>query len=75
MYDFKVLSIEEFETLLEAVEKELKKVEEIPTRMRQRAVGGGRKPSLEIEEQLLVLLMYYRLYVTQILLGYLFDLY
>jgi len=73
-HNFTGLRVEEFETVVEAVKKELGKVKEGSTRTRQRAVGGGRKPALEIEEQLLVLLMYYRLYVTQILLGYLFDL-
>jgi len=73
-HNFTGLKVEEFETLLDAVKKELEKEKETPTRTRQRAVGGGRKPALEIEEQLLVLLMYYRLYVTQLLLGYLFDL-
>ena len=41
---------------------------------RQRAVGGGRRAKLSLARQLLVVLMYYRLYITQILLGYLFDL-
>lgn len=43
-------------------------------RARRRAVGGGRKAKLELEDQLLLTLMYYRLYVTQLLLGYLFNL-
>lgn len=43
-------------------------------RGRARAAGGGRKAKLALEEQLLVALMCYRLYLTQLLLGYLFDL-
>jgi len=40
---------------------------------RQRAVGGGRKFTHQVPEQLLILLMYYRLYLTQCLLGFLFN--
>ncbi|MBI4945039.1 MAG: transposase family protein [Bacteroidetes bacterium] len=40
---------------------------------RQRAVGGGNKFKLELEDRLLMLLMYYRLYVTHVLLGFIFD--
>lgn len=38
------------------------------------APGGGHKAALSIEDQVLVVLMYYRLYLTQLLLGYLFNL-
>lgn len=41
---------------------------------RKRAIGGGRKFKLTIAERLLMTLMYYRLYVSYILLGYLFGL-
>ena len=41
---------------------------------RQREVGGGRSFALGLEERLLVTLMYLRLYVSQALLGYLFNL-
>jgi hypothetical protein len=40
---------------------------------RQRAIGGGNKFKLELEDRLLMLLMYYRLYVTHIFLGFIFD--
>lgn len=72
--NFTGLSISEFEEIVEAVRERLEEGKKKPTRTRKRAVGGGRKPVLEIEEQVVVLLMYYRLYVTQILLGYLFAL-
>ena len=70
--NFTGLSVEQFEQLLEAAQAAaaLQPREE---RSRQRAVGGGRKAKLALEEQLLVTLMYYRLYSTQILLGYLFS--
>ena len=72
--NFTGISIEEFETLVEAVKKEMDQKKESSTKTRQRAVGGGRKAALTVEIQVLVMLMYYRLYVTQLLLGYLFDL-
>lgn len=71
--NFTGLSVEQFESLVEAVTAEAVRThkEVVP---RQRAVGGGRKAKLELEDQLVVTLIYYRLYVTQLLLGYLFDL-
>ena len=41
---------------------------------RKRKIGGGRKFSLSLEDRLLVTLMYFRLYTSYTLLGYLFDL-
>lgn len=41
---------------------------------RKRKVGGGRKFTLTLEDRLMVTLMYFRLYVSYALLGYLFNL-
>jgi hypothetical protein len=41
---------------------------------RQRKAGGGRKPSLALADQLLMLLIYYRTYVPHAFLGFLFGL-
>jgi len=41
---------------------------------RKRKIGGGRHFNLALEDRLLVTLMYFRLYVSFALLGYLFDL-
>lgn len=41
---------------------------------RKRKLGGGRKFTLSLEDRLLVTLMYFRLYTSYTLLGYLFDL-
>ena len=41
---------------------------------RKRKIGGGRKFTLSLEDRLLVTLMYFRLYPSYTLLGYLFDL-
>ncbi len=71
--NFTGLSIEQFESLVKAVTAEAVRTHK-EVRPRQRAVGGGRKAKLELEDQVVVTLIYYRLYVTQILLGYLFDL-
>lgn len=71
--NFTGLSVEQFERLVGAVrEAGVPSTQEDVQRLR--AVGGGRKAKLALEDQLVLVLMYYRLYVTQLLLGYLFDL-
>lgn len=74
LYNFTGLSVEQFELLSEAVEAGIAERKSTQGKPRQRATGGGRKAELNVEEQVLVILMYYRLYLTQILLGYLFNL-
>ena len=66
--------MEQFERLCEAIKYRLAEQNATASSARQRAPGGGRKAELGIEEQVLVVLMYYRLYLTQMLLGYLFNL-
>lgn len=77
-HNFSGLKVEQFDRLVEAVTQEQQRRRENDDMSRaserQRAVGGGRKTKLELEDQVLVILIYYRLYVTQLLLGYLFDL-
>ena len=41
---------------------------------RQRRVGGGRKKDLQLEDQLLLVLIYYRHYLSQSFLGLIFNL-
>lgn len=41
---------------------------------RKRKIGGGRRFALSLEDRLLLTLMYFRLYTSYTLLGYLFDL-
>ncbi len=41
---------------------------------RERKVGAGRPFKLDLENRFLMLLVYYRLYITYILTGFLFDL-
>lgn len=71
--NFTGLSVEQFEQLVE-VASAAATVNLQEDRPRQRAVGGGRKAKLGPEDQLVLVLMYYRLYLTQLLLGYLFNL-
>src|SRR5882724_9738811 len=40
---------------------------------RERKPGGGRKHSLELADRLLMLLIYYRTYITHAFLGFLFG--
>lgn len=71
--NFTGLSVRQFEELVEALRAEVGSGQGV-TRPRQRAVGGGRKAKLGLEDQVALTLMYYRLYLTQVLLGYVFDL-
>ena len=41
---------------------------------RKRAIGAGRHFKLELENRFLMVLVYYRLYITYTLAGFLFDL-
>ncbi len=74
LHNFTGLSVEQFEQLCEAIKHRLAGQSGSEGRERQRAPGGGRKAALSVEDQVLVVLMYYRLYLTQLLLGYLFNL-
>ncbi len=71
------LKIEEFEQLLPAFEQAwIAYVEQhyIQGKLRQRRYGAGRKSQLErIEDKLLFILVYFRLYPTQAVQGFLFG--
>lgn len=71
--NFTGLEVASFEKLVEAAQA-VAALDLREAGPRRRAVGGGRKAKLAVEDQVLVVLMYYRLYLTQILLGYLFGL-
>ncbi len=73
---FTGVTIAQFSEILQALrpiygDLEVKRLERED---RKREIGGGRKFSLSLEERLLVTLMYFRLYTSYTLLGYLFDL-
>ena len=45
-----------------------------PKKNREREIGAGRPFKLDIKDRFLMLLVYYRLYITYTLAGFLFDL-
>ena len=71
-----MLKVEDFQEVFVAVKPAYGKVrrERLKKAKRSRKAGGGRRYSLELEEQLLLTLMYLLLYEIQMLLGYMFDL-
>jgi len=75
-HNFTGLTPQQFDELLGALQPLYERAEHErlfdPNRLRAR--GAGHKFNLKLPERLLMSLMYFRLYVTQTLLGYLFDL-
>lgn len=72
---FTGMSVAEFEELLEKVAPVWEKQERrrLSRPNRQRAIGGGRKPKMGLRAQLLLTLVWLRLYLTTEALGYLFG--
>lgn len=70
------LQVEKFSQLLIAIEPlwEAAEVRRLSRRERKRAIGAGRSYSLPLCDQLLMLLIYYRTYVTHAFLGFMFHL-
>ena len=73
---FTGLDLSEFDSVYAEVEKAYSSIEErrLSRSDRQREIGAGHPFKLDLRDRLLVLLVYYRLYVTSTLLGFLFDL-
>jgi hypothetical protein len=73
---FAGLELSEFDSLYAKVESNYDKYERkrLSRKGRKNEVGGGRPFKLELRDRLLMLLAYYRLYVTSALLSFLFDL-
>lgn len=69
------LSVAEFDTLLEAVTSLYQEKEHarLSRETRRRAIGGGRRFALSLENRLPSTLLYYRLNLTNFLLGVLFE--
>lgn len=69
------LTVEKFDSLLEQLLPIFEQAERkrLSRPDRKRAIGAGPKYQLTLGEALVVVLMYYRLYVTHALLGVLFD--
>lgn len=72
---FTGLEVEEFNTLFGFVGREYAKCEKkrLGRKDRKRRIGAGRKFNLMLVDRLLMLLVYYRLYATYALVGFLFD--
>src|ERR1700691_4409123 len=70
------LDLSEFDSVYAEIEKVYSSCEakRLSRRERQRDIGAGHPFKLDLRDRLLVLLIYYRLYVTSTLLGFLFDL-
>jgi hypothetical protein len=73
---FTGLDISEFDTISREIESRYQEHERkrLSKRRRQRDVGAGRPFKLKVKERFLMLLVYYRLYITYTLSEFLFDL-
>lgn len=73
---FTGLTIPEFDQISREIEWKYEEYERrrLSKRKRKRDVGAGRPFKLKARERLLMLLVYYRLYITYTLSGFLFDL-
>ncbi|HET7390992.1 MAG TPA: transposase family protein [Nitrososphaeraceae archaeon] len=73
---FTGLEIIEFDIICANMESRCNEYERkrLSKRRRQRGVGAGRPFKLKVKERFLMLLVYYRLYITYTLSGFLFDL-
>src|SRR5438477_12304360 len=73
---FTGLEVAQFEDLVKKLEpiyaeNETRRLKKL---VRQRKIGGGSQFSRSLDERLLMLLMYYKMYITHEFLGLLFDL-
>jgi len=73
---FTGLSIEEFDGLYQRIRDRYEEyeVKRLSREDRKKAIGQGRKFKLNLTDRLLMLLIYYRLYITFTLTGFLFSL-
>src|SRR5438876_3439375 len=69
------LRVAEFDKWVEEVQPRLREAEEarLDRPERQRGLGGGRKAQLELRDQLLLTVIWLRLYLVQDLLAYFFG--
>lgn len=72
---FTGLEVSEFDSVYEELESRYYDYERerLSRQDRKNEIGGGRPFKLELEDRLLMLLVYYRLYITSTLVGFLFD--
>jgi hypothetical protein len=71
------LTVQEFDEIYEEIAKRYDKheIQRLSKRKnRERSIGAGRHFKLDLRDRFLMLLIYYRLYITYTLAGFLFDL-
>jgi hypothetical protein len=71
------LTVHEFDDIYEEIAKTYDKheIQRLSKRKnRERSMGAGRHFKLDLRDRFLMLLIYYRLYITYTLAGFLFDL-
>lgn len=73
---FTGVTLQQFDVILADVKKKHQFTEKtrLSNRERQRNIGAGRRFDLNIADRLMMLLVYYRLYLTCELIGHLFGL-
>jgi DDE superfamily endonuclease/Helix-turn-helix of DDE superfamily endonuclease len=74
---FTSLSVQQFDDVFKVIESKYAKyeVKRLSTRKdRERSIGGGRHFKLLVKDRVIMVLVYYRLYITYTLAGFLFDL-
>lgn len=75
---FTGLSVQQFDDIYQKIEKKYANHETnrllIHNKDRKRAVGAGRRFKLVVKNRIIMVLVYYRLYITYTLTGFLFDL-
>jgi hypothetical protein len=74
---FTGLTVQEFDEIYEEIAKRYDKheIQRLSKRKnRERSMGAGRHFKLDVKNRFLMLLIYYRLYITYTLAGFLFDL-
>jgi hypothetical protein len=71
---FTGIAVEQFDFLSQIIESKYKDAEKKRLSKRKRGIGAGRPFKLTLKDRLLMLLMYYRMYASYELIGFLFGL-
>ena len=74
---FTGLSVKQFDDVYKIIESKYEKheIKRLTSRRnRERDIGGGRRFKLAVKDRVIMVLVYYRLYITYTLTGFLFDL-
>ncbi|MGD9534805.1 MAG: transposase family protein [Candidatus Nitrosocosmicus sp.] len=73
---FTGLSVKQFDDVFKEIESKYPKheINRLSSLKRERAVGAGRHFKLLVKDRIIMVLVYYRLYITYTLTEFLFDL-